>query len=88
MTVVPSVIVDQRGAIGHSRNLVTVIPPRHDPGLLVCVLSQPVVGLAEVVQDVSRSEKATGTSRMINRYQLSIEMVEAVRVCVYVDVTL
>lgn len=53
MTVVPRVIVDQRGSVRHACYLVAVVPPRHHSGMLVCVLPQPIVGLPEVIQDVT-----------------------------------
>lgn len=53
MTVVPGVIIHQRGSVGHPCYLVAVVPPRHDARVLVRVLSQPIVGLPEVVQDVA-----------------------------------
>ena len=55
MTIVPGVIVDQGRSIGHTGNLVSVIPPGHHACLLVRVLSQPIVGFAKVVQDVTGS---------------------------------
>lgn len=53
MTVVPRVVVDQRGSVGHACYLVAVVPPRHHSGVFVGVLPQPVVSLPEVVQDVT-----------------------------------
>lgn len=55
VTVVPRVVVDQRGPVGHACYLVAVVPPRHHSGMLVCVLPQPIVGLPEIVQDVTRA---------------------------------
>lgn len=57
VAVVPSVVVNQRGPIGHPCDLITVVPPRHYPGMLVCVLSQPVVGFPEVIQDIASAGK-------------------------------
>ena len=57
MTVVPSVIIHQCGPVGHAGYLVAVVPPRHDACMLVCILSQPVVGLPEVIQDVTRPDE-------------------------------
>lgn len=54
VAVVPGVVVHQRGPVGHAGDLVAVVPPRHDAGVLVGVLPQPVVGLPEVIQDVPR----------------------------------
>lgn len=55
MTVVPCVVVNQRGPVGHACYLVAVVPPRHHSGVLVRVLPQPIVGLPEIVQDVARA---------------------------------
>ena len=43
--------------VGHSRDLVPVVPPAHDGGVLVRVLPEPVVSLAEVVKDVAAAGK-------------------------------
>ncbi len=51
--VVPRVVVHQRGPVCHAGYLVAVVPPAHDGRILVGVLPKPVVGLAEVVQDVA-----------------------------------
>ena len=51
MAVVPSVVIDERGFVAHARYLVAVVPPGHDAGLVVRVLTQPVVRLAEIIQD-------------------------------------
>ena len=32
MTVIPCVIVHKRRSIGHASNLISIIPPRHNPG--------------------------------------------------------
>lgn len=32
MTVIPCVIVHKRRSIGHASNLITIIPPGHNPG--------------------------------------------------------
>lgn len=53
MTIIPRVVVDQSGSVGHACYLVAVVPPGHDSGVLVCVLPQPIVRLSEVVQDVT-----------------------------------
>ena len=49
--VVASVVVDDDGAVAHARDLVAVVPPRHDLRVGHRVLSQPGVRLAEVVED-------------------------------------
>lgn len=33
MTVIPRVIVHKRRSIGHAGNLISIIPPRHYPGI-------------------------------------------------------
>ena len=60
MCVVPSVVVDKNSPISHCCDLVAIIPPRHDFGILRGVLSKPVVGLAEVVKDDSRAVMLIG----------------------------
>lgn len=69
----PSVVVDNNGSIGHCRKLISknwmlkvrkscnwpIIPPAHDFGVFVGVLSQPVVGLTEVVKDDAVSMSST-----------------------------
>ena len=52
--VVPRVVVDEDGAVGHGRDLVAVVPPGHDARVLGRVHAQPVVGLAEVVENDAR----------------------------------
>ena len=52
MAVVPGVVVHQGGSVGHPGYLVAVVPPRHHTSIVGCVLTQPVVGLTEVVEDV------------------------------------
>lgn len=63
MAVVPRVVIHERGPVGHAGYLVAVVPPRHDAGVLVCVLSQPVVRLPEVIQDVTRPNKENKVDR-------------------------
>jgi len=53
MAVVPRIVIDQCGSVGHARNLVSVIPPAHDSRIAVGVLRQPVVSFSEVVKDLS-----------------------------------
>lgn len=55
VTVVPRVVVDQRGSVRHACYLVAIVPPGHHSGVLVCVLPQPIVSLPEVIQDVTRA---------------------------------
>ena len=52
VAVVPGVVVHQGGPVGHSRYLVAVVPPRHHASVIRRVLTQPIVGLAEVIKDV------------------------------------
>ncbi len=63
MTVVPCVIIHQCGPVSHAGYLVAVIPPRHDASVFVCVLSQPVVSLPEVIQDVPRPNEENTADR-------------------------
>lgn len=53
MTVVPCVVINQCGSVGHAGYLVSVVPPRHHACVLVCVLSQPIISLSEVVKDIT-----------------------------------
>ena len=61
MCVVPSVVVHQYSPVGHGCDLVAIIPPGHDLGVLWCVLTQPVVGLAEVIKDDTRTIVLVGS---------------------------
>ena len=36
-------------------DLIPIVPPRHDPGLVVRVLTQPEVRLTEVIKNVART---------------------------------
>ena len=51
MRVIPSVVVDENRSVGHGSYLIAVVPPGHDLGVSWCVVSQPIVGLSEVVED-------------------------------------
>jgi hypothetical protein len=53
--VVPGVVVDKSRTVGHTTDLVTVIPPGHDLGVLLGVLTEPVVSLTVVVDNVLRA---------------------------------
>lgn len=52
MRVVPRVVVDERGTVRHTADLVAVVPPGHNLGVGLGVLAQPVVGFAVIVDDV------------------------------------
>ncbi len=52
LTVVPRVVVNQSRPVGHPCNLISVVPPAHHDSVLGRVLAEPVVRLAEVVDDV------------------------------------
>ena len=41
MRIVPSVVVDEGGAVGHASNLVAVVPPGHDARVLGRVMGRP-----------------------------------------------
>mmetsp|Transcript_39854 Transcript_39854/g.95662 ORF Transcript_39854/g.95662 Transcript_39854/m.95662 type:complete len:479 (-) Transcript_39854:602-2038(-) len=49
--VVPSVAIGDGGPVGDTCNLVPVIPPGHDAGILGGVVTEPLVGLEVVVDD-------------------------------------
>lgn len=55
VSVVPRVVVHQSRSVSHATNLVAIIPPRHDFGVLLGVLSQPLVRLTVVIDDVLRT---------------------------------
>lgn len=55
MSVVPRIVIDKNGSVTHSCDLVSVVPPGHDLSLLWRVLFDPVVGLSEIIDDVSGS---------------------------------
>ena len=59
--VIPSVVVHQYSPVGHGCDLVAIIPPGHDLGVLWCVLTQPVVGLAEIIKDDTRTIVLVGS---------------------------
>ncbi len=52
MRVVPGVVVDERGPVTESGDLIAVVPPAGDFVLRVRVHSEPVIGLSVVVDDV------------------------------------
>ena len=49
--IIPSVVVYERGAVGHACNLVAVVPPAHYAGIMRSVLSKPRVCFAVVIDD-------------------------------------
>lgn len=51
--VVPRVVVHEDGSVRHLGHLVAVVPPRHDSGVFWCVVGEPAVALAEIVEDHS-----------------------------------
>lgn len=53
--VIPRVVVYQCSPIAHAGYLISVIPPGHDTRVFLSVLPQPVVGLAEVVDNLAGS---------------------------------
>lgn len=53
VTVVPCVVVHQCRSICHACYLVAIVPPGHHSSMLVCILPQPIVGLPEVIKDVT-----------------------------------
>jgi hypothetical protein len=58
--VVPGVVVDQSRAVGHTTNLVAIVPPAHDLGVLLGVLTEPVVGLTVVIDNVLAAVRHAG----------------------------
>lgn len=53
--VVPRVVVNQGRAVRHTTDLVAVIPPGHDLGVVLSVLAEPVVRLTVIIDDVLAS---------------------------------
>mmetsp|Transcript_34527 Transcript_34527/g.31226 ORF Transcript_34527/g.31226 Transcript_34527/m.31226 type:complete len:223 (+) Transcript_34527:169-837(+) len=51
VTVVPSVVIDEDCSVGETSDLISVIPPRHNLGIVLGVSSQPVVGLSKIIND-------------------------------------
>ncbi len=51
VSVVARIVVHNDGSVAHTRDLVAIVPPGHDARVLGCVVSQPRVRLAEVVED-------------------------------------
>ena len=49
--VVPGVVVNQGRAISHTTDLVAIVPPGHDLGVIRGVLAEPVVRLTVVIDD-------------------------------------
>ncbi|KAH3688913.1 hypothetical protein WICPIJ_000086 [Wickerhamomyces pijperi] len=60
MCVVPRVVVNERGSVSHTTDLVTVIPPSHDLGIFSSVHTQPVVSFSVIVNEVLRTVWVTG----------------------------
>lgn len=54
VAVIPRVVVHQRRPVGHACYLITVVPPGHDPSVLIRVLPEPIIRFTEIVQDVPR----------------------------------
>jgi hypothetical protein len=51
VSIVPGIVIDEDSSVAHAGDLVSVVPPGKDLGILLGVHLQPVVGLAEVVND-------------------------------------
>mmetsp|Transcript_9009 Transcript_9009/g.15356 ORF Transcript_9009/g.15356 Transcript_9009/m.15356 type:complete len:221 (+) Transcript_9009:315-977(+) len=50
--VVPSIAICNGCPVGNTGDLVTIVPPGHNPGILRCVLLKPFVAFVVVVHDV------------------------------------
>lgn len=57
--VVPSVVVNQSRTVSHTTDLVTIIPPGHDLGIVLGVLTKPIIGLTVVIDDMLASIRKT-----------------------------
>src|ERR1700733_15355173 len=55
LTVVPGVIIHQGWTIREASNLISIIPPTHNHGILRRVLPQPVISFAEIIDDILTS---------------------------------
>ena len=62
----------------HTSDLIAIVPPRHDSGVIVGVLSQPIVGLSIIVDDLSLTrvgiggEHDTGTRVGVARHPCAV----------------
>ena len=61
MGIVPGVVINKGRAVSHTTNLVAVIPPGHDLGVLGSVLPEPVVRLTIVIDDVLATVRKLGS---------------------------
>ena len=52
VSVVPGIVVNKCWSIGHTTNLIAIIPPGHDLSILRRVLSKPVVCFTVIVDDM------------------------------------
>ena len=66
MRVIPRIVIHQCSTVGHSGDLVSVIPPRHDARIVLGVLPQPVVSFTEVVNNLPGSKHRHKTELAIN----------------------
>ena len=56
-------------------DLIPIVPPRHDPGLVMCVLTQPEVRLTKVIKNVARTSGKEGeTVRKIGGKQNKLKV--------------
>ena len=60
MTIIPRIVINKCCSVSHPCDLVAVIPPRHHSSVFVRVLTQPIVSLPEVVQNVAGTVKKEG----------------------------
>jgi len=58
VTIVPRIVINQCCSVAHAGDLIAVIPPRHHTSFVIRILTQPVVRLTKVVQNITRSVEA------------------------------
>ena len=59
MSIVPGVVVDKDSSVGHSSDLVSIVPPTHDFGFFRSILFDPIVGFSEIINDVAGTVVST-----------------------------
>ena len=55
VSIVPGVVIDKDCSVGHTSDLVSVIPPGHNFGVFRSVLLDPVICFSVVIDDESRA---------------------------------
>ena len=86
MRIVPGVVVDEDGPVGHGRDLVAVVPPGHDLCVLGRVLAQPVVRLeqSDTRNTPAQEHRTLATSGIVHvflltHYQWELSLAESAK---------